>query len=200
MVQKSVSLHHIHIYNINVFRRAKFRQQKRQREILQQTAARRASLTMGILADPSTINHHHAQQMHHQNHGENAPGSTETNTNTTSPARSSSPNCVDPSALLDPSGALMLKTEPNDLMSKAENHASLADEAFRSNFFFNPTNIASTDPMATHWFSPNNPASTSKSFFNITNMHEEIKRHRVRVKFGILLEETDFVAKMLIKN
>lgn len=122
-------------------RRAKFRQQKRQREILQQTAARRASLTMGLLSDPSFSQHHP------QGHRENAPGSTETNTSTTSPsARSSSSNCVDQTALLDPS-ALLIKTETNDTMPKGETN---------STFFL-------SDPMATHWFSPNNPASTSKN-------------------------------------
>lgn len=148
-------------------RRAKFRQQKRQREILQQTAARRASSTMGLLADSILTNHHQQpSQIHHQlrpAHGENAPGSTETNTNTTSPsARSSSSNCIEQASLSDPTVALILKTEPSELLSKVENQTHSADEALRSsNFFFNPANI-STDPMAAHWFSPNNPASASK--------------------------------------
>ncbi|KAI6191338.1 hypothetical protein M3Y97_00217500 [Aphelenchoides bicaudatus] len=140
-------------------RRAKFRQQKRQREILQQTAARRASLTMGLLSD-STLGQHHPQQLHQQSHTENAPGSTETNTNTTSPsARSSSSNCIEQASLLDPT-ALMLKSESNELLVKTEPQNGTVDDALRPNFFFNPANIAA-DPVAAHWFSPNNPASAS---------------------------------------
>ncbi|KAI6205678.1 Homeobox domain protein [Aphelenchoides besseyi] len=110
-------------------RRAKYRQQKRQRDSI--NAARRASVP------PVDLNIHN---QHTLSHSDVAPGSTETATSNGSPtasARSSTSNGENGN--IEP-----MRSEPTDEQT---------DDSFSTNFFLN-AGLSNGDAISSQWFSP----------------------------------------------